>query len=112
AAAAAAAARLPSIDGDEDGDDDDGNGGGGGGSGDGEEGHTPAASPSPLPAETTVFEMDWMSVRGWASKSGSGLGTSRFVPSTPAHLAAVAASLRAHDITGLVVIGGNEAYRV
>ena len=56
-----------------------------------------------------IEEFDWMSVHGWGSMGGSQLGTSRTVPAGP-ELAAVARTLRAHGIEGLLVIGGWSAY--
>ena len=54
-------------------------------------------------------EMGWMSVHGWGSMGGSQLGTSRMVPSGH-DVYAIARALEAHDIQGLLVIGGWAAY--
>jgi len=56
-----------------------------------------------------VEEFGWMSVHGWGSVGGSNLGTSRKVPKA-AELGAVALTLQAHAIDGLLVIGGWSAY--
>ena len=56
-----------------------------------------------------VFEMDWMSVNGWAPMGGAELGTSRDVPEGR-DLYAIARTIEQHAIEGLLVIGGWEAY--
>jgi 6-phosphofructokinase 1 len=56
-----------------------------------------------------VEEFGWMSVHGWGSMGGSELGTSRKVPSGP-DLYAIARTLEAQGIEGLLVIGGWTAY--
>jgi len=56
-----------------------------------------------------VEEFGWMSVHGWGSVGGSNLGTSRKVPSG-ADFAAIARTLAAHQIEGLLLIGGWSAY--
>ncbi len=56
-----------------------------------------------------LFEMDWMSVNGWAPMGGAELGTSREVPAGP-DLYAIARTIERHAIDGLLVIGGWEAY--
>ena len=60
--------------------------------------------------EGEVQEMDWMSVSGWASKGGSGLGTSREVPSGR-DFYAIARTIEKHDINGLLMIGGFSGYQ-
>jgi 6-phosphofructokinase 1 len=60
--------------------------------------------------EGQVQEMDWMSVSGWASKGGSGLGTSREVPSGR-DFYAIARTIEKHDIHGLLMIGGFSGYQ-
>lgn len=57
-----------------------------------------------------VEEMDWMSVSGWVSKGGAELGTSRKIP-TGDDVQALARQLEAHEIDGLLVIGGWAGYR-
>ncbi len=56
-----------------------------------------------------IEEMDWMSVTGWVSRGGAELGTSRLIPRGDA-LEAVVAQLEAHDIDGLLMIGGWSGY--
>jgi 6-phosphofructokinase 1 len=56
-----------------------------------------------------VEDFGWMSVHGWGSVGGSNLGTSRRVPSG-ADFAAIAHTLEAHNIQGLLLIGGWSAY--
>jgi len=54
-------------------------------------------------------EFNWMSVHGWGSMGGSQLGVSRKVPGGR-ELYAIARTLEAHSIEGLLVIGGWSAY--
>ena len=54
-------------------------------------------------------EFGWMSVHGWGSMGGSQLGVSRKVPSGK-ELYAIARTLEANGIQGLLVIGGWAAY--
>jgi 6-phosphofructokinase 1 len=54
-------------------------------------------------------EFNWMSVHGWGSMGGTQLGVSRKVPSGK-ELYAIARTLEANDIEGLLVIGGWTAY--
>jgi 6-phosphofructokinase 1 len=56
-----------------------------------------------------LFEMDWMSVNGWAPMGGAELGTSRDVPAGP-DFYAIARTIEQHSIDGLLIIGGWEAY--
>jgi 6-phosphofructokinase 1 len=56
-----------------------------------------------------IRELTWGSVNGWGSLGGSELGTSRFVPAE-IDLPEIAAQLRAHQIEGLLVIGGWAGY--
>jgi 6-phosphofructokinase 1 len=58
----------------------------------------------------TVHSMDWMSVSGWVSLGGAELGTSRKVPGE-SDLAAIAQTLEALQIDGLLIIGGWEGYQ-
>ena len=60
-------------------------------------------------AKDEVEEFGWMSVHGWGSVGGSNLGTSRKVPSD-SDFAAIAHTLEAHAIEGLLLIGGWSAY--
>lgn len=56
-----------------------------------------------------IREMDWMSVNGWASMGGSELGTNRKVPKG-SDLYAIARNIEKHEIQGLLIIGGWNAY--
>ncbi len=60
--------------------------------------------------EGEVHEMNWMSVSGWASKGGSGLGTSREIPSGR-DFYAIARTIEKYDIHGLLMIGGFSGYQ-
>jgi len=55
-----------------------------------------------------VKPLSWGEVSGWVSEGGAFLGTKRTLPETD--YAACAATLARHNIQGLVVIGGFEAY--
>jgi 6-phosphofructokinase 1 len=57
-----------------------------------------------------VQEMDWMSVNGWAATGGSGLGTSREVPSGR-DFYAIARTIEKYDIHGILMIGGLSGYQ-
>jgi len=59
--------------------------------------------------EDEIDEMGWMSVRGWTSAGGSELGTNRHVP-TGSDLYAIARTLEAREVEGLLVVGGWSAY--
>ena len=50
-----------------------------------------------------------MSVNGWVSRGGAELGTNRFVPSGD-DVAAIASQLEAHQIDGLLMVGGWSGY--
>ena len=56
-----------------------------------------------------IDEMDWMSVTGWVSRGGAELGTSRYVPDDSA-IERIAEQVEAHDIDGLLMIGGFSGY--
>jgi 6-phosphofructokinase 1 len=57
-----------------------------------------------------IREMDWMSVSGWASMGGAELGTSRRFANGP-DLYAIARTIEAQRIHGLLVIGGWSGYQ-
>jgi 6-phosphofructokinase 1 len=57
-----------------------------------------------------IEEMDWMSVSGWVGRGGAELGTSRSV-ATPEMLADVAAQIEAHNIDGILMVGGWAGYQ-
>jgi 6-phosphofructokinase 1 len=56
-----------------------------------------------------VDELSWMAVSGWVARPGAELGTSLFVPE-PKDAAAIAAHLAAHDVDGVLMIGGWAGY--
>jgi len=56
-----------------------------------------------------IFEMDWMSVNGWASMGGSELGTNRTIP-TGGDLYRIARNIEENEIDGILIIGGWSAY--
>jgi 6-phosphofructokinase 1 len=57
-----------------------------------------------------VHEMDWMSVNGWASQGGSGLGTTRDIP-RGRDFYALARAIEKYDINGILMIGGYTGYQ-
>lgn len=57
-----------------------------------------------------VRTLDWMSVHGWVSAGGAELGTSRKVPSDD-DFPALAAALAAHQVEGVLLVGGWAAYQ-
>lgn len=60
--------------------------------------------------DSDIEVMDWDSVGGWASRGGSELGTSRFVPDQE-DFYTLARSLEDRQIQGLLVIGGWAGYK-
>ncbi len=56
-----------------------------------------------------IYEMDWMSVNGWASMGGSELGTTRKIPKG-AELYLMARTIEKYAIDGLLIIGGWSGY--
>ncbi len=59
--------------------------------------------------EGDVYEMDWMSVNGWAHTGGCELGTTRRIP-TGSDYYNIARSIEQFDIDGILVIGGWVGY--
>lgn len=60
-----------------------------------------------------IFQMDWMSVNGIISWGGTILGTSRHTSFSKSELDQIQNNLKAHDIGGLIAIGGLETlYRL
>ncbi|HSD83483.1 MAG TPA: 6-phosphofructokinase, partial [Anaerolineae bacterium] len=57
-----------------------------------------------------IREMDWMSVNGWAAMGGSGLGTSREVPSGR-DFYAIARTLEKYGVQGILMVGGLSGYQ-
>jgi len=60
-------------------------------------------------AENEVEELNWMSMGGWASMGGSGLGTSRRIP-VGKDMYAIARTIEINQIDALLIIGGWNAY--
>ncbi len=60
-------------------------------------------------ADGDVFEMNWMSVNGFAPLGGSELGTNHEVPSG-SDFYAIARTIEKHHIDGLLMIGGWSGY--
>jgi 6-phosphofructokinase 1 len=61
-------------------------------------------------ANGQIEEMDWMSVSGWVSRGGAELGTNRHIPHS-SDFYGIARHLEAHDIDGLLMIGGWSGYQ-
>ena len=57
-----------------------------------------------------IYEMDWMSVDGWASKGGSELGSNRITPRED-ELYTIARHLEERHIQGLLIVGGWMGYK-
>ncbi len=57
-----------------------------------------------------IRPMVWMSVNGWATTGGSGLGTNRKIPSG-GDLYAIARTIETNQIDGLLIIGGLSGYK-
>ncbi len=56
-------------------------------------------------ARGEISEMNWMSVNGWAHRGGAELGTNRTLPEGK-DFYAIARTLEAHQIDGILMIGG------
>ena len=56
-----------------------------------------------------IFEMDWMSVNGWAPLGGAELGTNRTIPSGK-DFYAIARMLEKNEVQGVLMIGGWSGY--
>lgn len=59
--------------------------------------------------ENQIQALDWFSVNGWVGQGGAELGTNRVIP-TDDQLAAVAQTIEAHAIQGILLIGGRAGY--
>lgn len=59
--------------------------------------------------EGDIFEMNWMSVNGWAPMGGSELGTNRHVPHA-SDFYGIARAIETHRIDGILIIGGWPGY--
>ncbi|HEX6288766.1 MAG TPA: 6-phosphofructokinase [Herpetosiphonaceae bacterium] len=57
-----------------------------------------------------IQELEWLSVNGWVSWGGAELGTNRTIPQDD-DFAAIARTIEAHAIDGLLIIGGWSAYQ-
>src|SRR5262249_47825212 len=57
-----------------------------------------------------IRELDWSSVQGWGTRGGAGLGTNRKIPGE-GDLYAIARTIEAHNIQGLLMIGGWTGYQ-
>jgi 6-phosphofructokinase 1 len=74
-------------------------------------GHTPYGIEngfSGLIRHSAIKKLNWIDVEEWHNLGGSQLGTNRSLPSED--LGAVAYHLQCHNIDGLIIIGGFEAY--
>lgn len=60
--------------------------------------------------EGRIHELDWVSVRGWATVGGSELGTSRKIPQG-GDFYAIARHIEHHQIDALLIIGGWSGYQ-
>ncbi|CDH51156.1 6-phosphofructokinase [Lichtheimia corymbifera JMRC:FSU:9682] len=58
----------------------------------------------------SIEELSWISVDGWTSYGGSELGTNRDVPGIHVDMGMVAYQVQRHNIQGLMLVGGFEAY--
>ena len=57
-----------------------------------------------------IYEMNWMSVNGWAPRGGAELGTNRKIPAN-SDFYAIARNIEKYAIEGLLIIGGWAAYQ-
>lgn len=57
-----------------------------------------------------IKELDWTSVQGWGTSGGASLGTNRKLPGD-GDLYAIARTIEAHNIQGLLMIGGWAGYQ-
>lgn len=60
--------------------------------------------------EGEIQELNWMSVAGWTTRGGAELGTNRTIPQGR-DFYAIARNLEAHNIQGILLIGGWTAYQ-
>ena len=59
--------------------------------------------------DNEIFEMNWMTVNGWASRGGCELGTNRMIPGGKDYYH-IARSIEQQSIQGLLIIGGWAGY--
>ncbi|TFY67753.1 hypothetical protein EVG20_g3833 [Dentipellis fragilis] len=74
------------------------------------QGHTPLAISNGFRGllDDNIYELSWLGVDNWIVRGGSELGTNRTLPDVD--LGAVAAKFQQHNIQGLMMIGGFEAF--
>lgn len=60
-------------------------------------------------ARGEIRELEWMDVSGWTGEGGAELATSRVIPDRD-QLVGIAEQVRAHDIDGILMIGGWTGY--
>ena len=60
--------------------------------------------------EGSLRELGWGDVEGWSAAGGAQLGTRRTIPGEE-DLYALARSIETHELDGIVIIGGFQAYR-
>ncbi|KAI7875776.1 6-phosphofructokinase [Lichtheimia hyalospora FSU 10163] len=58
----------------------------------------------------TMEDETWIGVDGWTPRGGSELGTNRYIPGKDVDMGMIAYQLQKHNIQGMIVIGGFEAY--
>ena len=58
--------------------------------------------------DDNIHELSWLGVDGWTARGGSELGTNRTLPDVD--LGAVASRFQEHNLHGLLLIGGFEAF--
>ena len=58
--------------------------------------------------DDAIHELSWLGVDGWMSRGGSELGTNRTLPDVD--LGAVASRFQQHNLHGMMLIGGFEAF--
>ncbi|KAI9568228.1 phosphofructokinase domain-containing protein [Boletus coccyginus] len=74
------------------------------------QGHTPLAVHNGFRGllDDNIHELSWLGVDGWTARGGSELGTNRTLPDVD--LGAVASRFQEHNLHGLMLIGGFEAF--
>ncbi len=77
-----------------------------------DKGHTMVGVQGGFPGliDGDLRELTWGDVEGWEASAGANLGTRRSIPGE-GELYAVARSIENHELDGLVIIGGFQAYR-
>jgi len=74
------------------------------------QGHTPLAVHNGFRGllDDNIHELSWLGVDGWTARGGSELGTNRTLPDVD--LGAIASRFQEHNLHGLMLIGGFEAF--